>query len=448
MKACVALMFALVLSSISATSAAEDPVWITLDQDSLRLLRSIDPEVRSVQQADLDTGLTTTRGVAITDAVHVVAVSRSLLPMLSQRVHTELHHCGGYLAHDSLADALAALKPARPAAWLTVPSYAITHQTMLTPMLAQVSGSDIEATISSLSAFHNRYADSSYGEDASNWLADKWTAMAAGRTDIHVSQESLPGYSMPSVVLTITGTDLAAQEVVLGAHLDSVNWESGGAVATRRAPGADDDASGVAGLTEVLRVLLDHGYKPERSLTLMAYTAEELGLYGSQAIADDYASRQVDVVGMLQMDMTLYDGSAADIYLISDYTSSEQNQFLESLAETYLPSLSVAYTPCGYGCSDHVSWTDAGYRASFPFEARINPVEDNPNIHSAYDTWANANGPGSSDQAEHAIKFTRLALAYAMEMAGEDGVIFANGFEPASRAGGANQDSGSQTLFD
>ena len=68
---------------------------------------------------------------------------------------------------------------------------------------------------------------------------------------------------------------------MLGAHQDSVN----GARATGRAPGADDDASGVASLSEVIRVALANDYRPLRTVKFMAYAAEEVGLRGSADIA-------------------------------------------------------------------------------------------------------------------------------------------------------------------
>ncbi|WP_370660982.1 M20/M25/M40 family metallo-hydrolase [Massilia cavernae] len=60
--------------------------------------------------------------------------------------------------------------------------------------------------------------------------------------------------------------------------------------ATRpKAPGADDDASGIAGLTEVLRVLAAGDYKPRRTIKLIAYAAEEVGF---TRIAGDSAGIQ------------------------------------------------------------------------------------------------------------------------------------------------------------
>jgi len=65
------------------------------------------------------------------------------------------------------------------------------------------------------------------------------------------------------VTLTIAGTDLADEKVVVGAHLDSIL--SFRMSDTARAPGADDDASGVASMTEALRALIASGYRLRRT---------------------------------------------------------------------------------------------------------------------------------------------------------------------------------------
>jgi bacterial leucyl aminopeptidase len=188
---------------------------------------------------------------------------------------------------------------------------------------------------------------------------------------------------------------------------------SGGTNENSRAPGADDDASGIASLTEVIRVLMANNYRPERTIEFMAYAAEEVGLRGSDAIARDYKAQRKKVKGVLQLDMTNYQGTATDIYLYTDYTNAAQNQFLANLASTYLPTLTVGYDRCGYGCSDHASWTNQGFPASFPFESSFNTHD--PYIHSSNDTLANM-----GNQAAHAAKFAKLALAYAVEL-GSDG---------------------------
>jgi leucyl aminopeptidase len=140
----------------------------------------------------------------------------------------------------------------------------------------------------------------------------------------------------------------------------------------------------------------------------MAYAAEEVGLRGSLRIARDYQQRGVDVVGALQLDMTNYRGSDKDIWLMKDFTSAAQNGFLGRLLDTYVGA-SWGLDACGYACSDHASWHRTGVPASMPFEARMR--DRNRAIHTRKDTLETS-GPG----AEHAVKFGRLAAAYAIEL--------------------------------
>jgi leucyl aminopeptidase len=212
------------------------------------------------------------------------------------------------------------------------------------------------------------------------------------------------GWAQPSVIATIQGTTLPSEIVVMGAHLDSIN-RSGGTTA----PGADDDASGVATLTEVLRVAMLKGYRPSRTVKLMAYAAEEAGLRGSREIASSHRSSGANVVGVLQLDMTNFKGSSVDIVLLTDNTNAPQNQFVEQLVDTYV-GVPRGTTQCGYGCSDHASWTNAGYPASMPFEALFG--QHNTSIHTANDTLARSGG-----NANHALKFAKLAAAYLAETA-------------------------------
>src|SRR6202008_3109734 len=159
-----------------------------------------------------------------------------------------------------------------------------------------------------------------------------------------------PNWKQKSVIATITGTDNPNEVVVIGGHLDSINQSNTGE--TGRAPGADDDASGVASLTEVYRQMIASGYKPKRTLKFMAYAAEEVGLRGSQEIATSFANAGTNVVGVMQLDMTNYKGAVNDIYIFTDYTDSQQNSFVQRLISTYLPTLKVGSDRCGYACSD------------------------------------------------------------------------------------------------
>lgn len=385
--------------------------WITVGDAAYAHLRNVAPQIIAKESKLLRTNELSAK-VAATERVHLVQVDEEQMHKLSEKIHHELKRCGGFMAHVSEAEGKRSLaKMATPVAMAALaPSYLIDNQSTVSPVLTQMQASNITTTINDLSSFVNRYYTTTGGTDASNWLRAKWAGMATGRSDIAVTQFAHTGYNQKSVILTINGTDNASEVVVLGGHLDSTAGATG---ETTRAPGADDDASGIASMTEALRAMIASGYKPRRTIKMIGYAAEEVGLRGSQAIAQNFKANNVKVVGVMQLDMTNYKGSAGDIYIYTDYTNAAQNDFVARLISTYQPTLTVGYDRCGYGCSDHASWTAQGYPASMPFETTMS--QSNPRIHTANDTYANM-----GNQAAHALKFAKLAASFAIEL-GSDG---------------------------
>jgi leucyl aminopeptidase len=390
-------MLALALGLQAPTSAAsEKKAWITMGDAAFRQVRQLVPGIVSAESRRLVGG---------GETIHAVNVSEAELETVAGVIHQRLKQCGGFVFHKTEAEARAALR--HTAAEGPSPSYVIDHRDLVEPVLAAMSDKDIEETIVRMSAFPNRYYKSQSGIDSSNWLATRWSEMSAGRPDITVQQFTHANYPQKSVMLSIAGSDRPDESIVLGAHLDSILVSK--MSDTAQAPGADDDASGVASLTETLRSMLEQNYKPKRSIHFIAYAAEEVGLRGSQEIAQAFKQAESKVVGVLQLDMTNYKGAANDIYLFTDYTDSKQNAFLALLITTYLPDLKLGYDRCGYACSDHASWQALGFPTSMPFESSF--ARDNPAIHTSKDTFANSGG-----QAVHALKFARLAAAFAIEL--------------------------------
>jgi leucyl aminopeptidase len=397
LKFCVLSTFFL-SASASAALSMNGRVWITIGDAAFRQIKRIAPDIVSVDNRQLVVP-------GGSEKVHAVAVDEGRIVAIAGAIHQRMRQCGGFVYHESEAEARAALEQRAVAS--PPRAYAIGHRDLLEPMLAKMVEKNIESTIVALSGFTNRYYSSRSGVEASHWLLAKWRELGAGRDDVSVTQVTHSTFSQPSVILTIAGTDLPEEIIVVGAHLDSIL--SFGMSETARAPGADDDASGVASMTEAIRAIIESGYRPRRTIQVFAYAAEEVGLRGSQEIARQFKQANRQVAGVLQLDMTNYKGAANDIYLFTDYTNSEQNAFLGQLIGAYLPGLTVGHDRCGYGCSDHASWHAQGYPASMPFESSA--ARDNPHIHTAKDTLANSGG-----QAAHALKFARLAAAYMVEL--------------------------------
>ncbi|TWH98759.1 leucyl aminopeptidase, partial [Luteimonas cucumeris] len=340
------------------------------------------------------------------------------LSTVSELIHSREKRCGGYFAFKTRAEADAFIRAdrsqrARETVFLV--DYTIDNQATVNPWLPQVQAGNIRSTIEHLStAYPNRYYASTHGRNAATWIRDTWLSLANGRSD--VSAELFTACSncstQPSVILTIQGTELPNEVVVLGGHLDSIS--NSGSGNSMDAPGADDDASGIATLTEVIRIALGNGWKPKRTVKFMGYAAEEVGLRGSNAIAQSFQAQGKNVVGVLQLDMTNYaTGASVDMQLLTDYSNASLQQFVRNVFDTYLAPLGLTrgtYT-CGYACSDHASWTSAGYPSTMMFEASFNNA-----IHTPNDTLSNM-----GNSAAPSVPLAKLGLAFLGELAKTDG---------------------------
>jgi len=349
----------------------------------------------------------------------VIAETRAdRLGDISRYVHENERRCGGYFAFPDRAQAEAFVRGERAKlamAKSALARYSLDNQATVGRWLPQVQEQRLYDTINHLSRYRNRYYASSHGKTSAEWIRDHWQSLAAGRSD--VTTELFTACStcstQPSVILTIRGWDLPDEVVVLGAHLDSINGSTRNDP-NQLAPGADDDASGIATLTETLRIALADGWQPRRTVKFMGYAAEEVGLRGSNAIAQSFRASGVNVVSVLQVDMTNYkSGAVTDMKLISDYSNTDLKNFFVTLFDTYLAPMGLtrSNTACGYACSDHASWTNAGYPAAMMFEAG-DPGGSFPYIHTPYDTLATM-----GESAQHSVKFTQFALAYLGETA-------------------------------
>ncbi len=97
---------------------------------------------------------------------------------------------------------------------------------------------------------------------------------------------------------TLSGSLTPSQTFVLGAHFDTVPGS----------PGADDNASGVAGMLEVARVLAGSSFAS--SIQFVAFGLEESGLIGSTQFAQNAKAAGRDLIGMISLEMIAYASNA------------------------------------------------------------------------------------------------------------------------------------------
>ncbi len=227
-------------------------------------------------------------------------------------------------------------------------------------------------------------------------------------------------YTWKNLALTLPGTQRAQEIVFLTAHLDSITDED----PLTYAPGAADNASGSAALLEAARIL--RSYQFERTIKIVWFTGEELGLLGSQAYVEGLPNN-IEPVGAINLDMFGYDSDNDGCFELHAGEMPESNQvgacFLAAL-EAYEPGIQHYdyLTENAIGASDHSSFWEAGIGAievleDFEAQEQPNgcPADDpNPGYHSEADTIEQIN-PESGFALVRVAIATLAALAAPVE---------------------------------
>jgi aminopeptidase YwaD len=239
-----------------------------------------------------------------------------------------------------------------------------------------------------------------------------------------------PAYSQArNVVALLPGTDAAraGEVVIVGAHYDHLGMGGDGSLepgVTAIHNGADDNASGTAGLIETARRLA-MGPAPERPVLFVAFSGEEKGLLGS-AWFTDHPTVAIDrAVAMLNMDMigrlrdntlTIFGMATAPEWegLLTDLNTSLAMVPASAATGTDAGLLNLALMPDGYGPSDHSEFYAEGIPVLHFF------TNTHGEYHRPADDWQTLDGEGLE-------RVTRFVTATARRLAGpQQGAVLAS----------------------
>ena len=295
-------------------------------------------------------------------------------------------------------------------------------------ILNQVANDRLLLHVDTLAGFGTRHFNSGYGREgwgigaAYRYLRGELEAIAAAAPHMRVSvqefEASFNGQSAPAynVIATIPGREIGAGIIVIGAHYDSISLAvNSGDVP---APGANDNASGVAALLEIARILAP--IQPRATIMIVAFAAEEIGRYGSKAfVRDIIQGMEIDLIAMINLDIigssTAANGAINDselrVFSHDDDQSAARQlaRAADMIAFHLTPTMDLqvqdaADRPGRF--SDHISFTEAGYPALRLIEA----FEELKRQHTAQDTTDDISPLYLQRTTETALALT-LALA-------------------------------------
>ena len=204
---------------------------------------------------------------------------------------------------------------------------------------------------------------------AEKYLADHTATLRIGMR-IAIGEKTRKGHNVIGYI-----DNKAATTVVLGAHLDHLGFgEDGNSRHTTHEPvihnGADDNASGTAALIELSRILKQSKAKSNNYL-FIAFSGEELGLYGSKYFTEHPTIDLKTVNYMINMDMVGRLNDSSNVLTIGGYGTSPvwstviQKDYFgpgdHSVKKT-APLMTIRTDSSGTGPSDHTSF----YRKDIP----------------------------------------------------------------------------------
>jgi len=242
---------------------------------------------------------------------------------------------------------------------------------------------------------------SSYDTDSHGKAAEFIIAELRSYGYIPIIQEYQYGSSTyRNIIAEVPGTSMNKKGLVVGAHYDTMS----------STPGADDNASGIAGVLELSRLFADS--KPSRSLRFVAFALEEPPVFrthhmGSYVYAESLKEKGEQLEGMICLEMIgffndekgsqyypagfikwFYPDTGNYISMVSDLSS---RGFLEKVKKAFtkgtdLPVESIATLPIipGIDFSDHRSFWKFGYDAIMVTDTAF---YRNPHYHRVSDTF-------------------------------------------------------------
>ncbi|OKL40793.1 M28 family metallopeptidase [Pontibacter flavimaris] len=184
-------------------------------------------------------------------------------------------------------------------------------------MVEEISAANLEALVRKLASFDTRHSLSTLKDKkkgvgaAREWVKaelEKYAQASGGRMTVELDKYHVKanGQRIPqdvelaNVMATLKGTDPNDDRVlIISGHMDSRNTDI--MDAKGKAPGANDDGSGVAAVMELARIMASRQFPA--TIIFVAVTGEEQGLLGARHLAEKAKAQNWNLIAMLNNDM-------------------------------------------------------------------------------------------------------------------------------------------------
>ena len=296
------------------------------------------------------------------------------------------------------------------------------HKIQTDLILEQVSSTRLKEYIDTLSSFHTRHTKSHHIEKAANWLKSEFENICKGSVFFHnyTQSDQNQTFHLKNIICSKQGLASSSQSnynnnnntIVIGAHYDSRSKNINNTDA--RAPGADDNASGVSALLELSRILSHLNLK--YNLQFVLFSGEEQGQWGSKNYSrylnNSNLNSTIDLY--INLDMVGYSSPNESNKVILEYDVG--NKYLQNDEYSKTIALFIKQTASSYTNLEAIL-SKLGNSDFIPFEALGHAVigihdggsENNPHYHKSTDMPDTLN-------IKYLTSITKMVLATILEL--------------------------------
>ena len=304
--------------------------------------------------------------------------------------------------------------------------------------LEQVNSTKLKEYVDLLSSFHTRHTKSHYIENVANWLKNEFENICNGRVFFHnyTQSDQNQTYNLKNIICTTDNDNNSNNNsssssniinkhkhnfsslshynntIIIGAHYDSRAKNINNTYA--RAPGADDNASGVSAVLELSRILshLDLKY----NLQFVLFSGEEQGFWGSKNYVKylDNNNRTKNIDLYINFDMIGHPPSNDSNKVILEYdvgNKYEKNDKYSKIIALFIKQIASKYTNLNATLSKLEGSDFISFEASNITVIGIHDEgsEKNPHYHNSTDLPDTLN-------IKYLTSVTKMTLATILEL--------------------------------
>ncbi len=248
-------------------------------------------------------------------------------------------------------------------------------------LMALVSVDSITTYLTRLQAYYTRFTCTDSLWEAGQWIHDKFNEWGYDSVSFEVFPVGPYQCDARNVVATKFGVEQPDKVIVMGGHYDSIVQDGDPWII---APGVDDNATGTVMSLEVARVLRD--YPTEKTVRFVLFSAEELGLWGSEYYVWQALLRDEQIELMFNADMIGNEHQGDwEFYIKCNSGGSLYGEIMEQISAENTPLIPIIQIG-DFSSSDSWPFGQAGFRTIWSQE-----YEFSPHWHSVHDSIPNIN---------------------------------------------------------